>query len=128
MKKSALILILLVLVGVMAASVALCNSRTEDPLGVAVSPQLLLKGVPQGGEVTVHTASPYGAVLKVKALLTLNGVPAQGWKADSRGNIVIFFDEVAVEDTVEAPGATLLLAGQLIDGTPFSGTDGVRVR
>ncbi len=107
------------------AAEGLCNSRTEDPIGVAISPQTLILGTDQGGRVTVNTAIPYSTV--DVATLALQGVPAVGAMADNRGELVALFDELAVEAIVQPPKTTLTLTGSTKDGTPFSGSDTVRV-
>lgn len=104
---------------------ALSNSRTDDPLGIAVSPQTFILSLDQGGAVTVHTAIPYRLV--DTGSLTANGVPASASWADSRGNLVARFSESAVEATVAAPGGIVTLNGLLKDGSGFSGSDEVRV-
>ncbi len=106
-------------------SQAWSNSRTDDPLGIAVSPQTLILSLDQGGAVTVHTAIKYSAVQP--ASLTLNGVAATSTWADSRGNVVARFNESQVEATVAPPSAELTLEGLMKDGSPFAGSDTVRV-
>lgn len=107
------------------ASQVFSNSRTSDPLGVAVSPQTLILSLDQGGAVTVHTAVKLSTV--DTASLTLNGVAVTSAWADSRGNVVARFSEAAVEATVAPPGAVLTLEGVLKDRTRFAGSDSVRV-
>lgn len=104
---------------------AFSNSRTDDALGIAVSPQTLILSLDQGGAVTVHTAIKLSAV--DAGSLTLNGIPAGSVWADSRGNVVARFSETAVEAIVAPPGAVLTLEGLMKDGTAFSGSDEVRV-
>lgn len=101
------------------------NARTDDPLGVAVSPQTLILSLDQGGAVTVHTLIRLSAV--DTASLTLIGVPATAAWADSRGNLVARFNEADIEALVAPPSAVLTLEGMLKDGTPFAGSDEVRV-
>ena len=101
------------------------NNRTDDPLGVAVSPQTLILGASQGGSVKVHTAIPVGSV--DRASVTLNGLPAAGIGVDSLGNMVGIFSEDAVKAMVEPPSAVLTLEGLYKDGSPFAGSDTVRV-
>ncbi len=101
------------------------NSRTEDPLGVAVSPQTLILSLDQGGAVTVHTAIRFSAV--DGSSLTLTGVAADGVWADSRGNLVARFSEAEVEALVAPPSAVLTLEGMMKDATAFAGSDVVRV-
>lgn len=101
------------------------NSRTDDPLGVAVSPQTLILSMNQGGAVTVHTAIPFTGVNR--DTLTLNGVPAEASWPDSRGNLVARFSEEEIEALVAPPGAVLTLEGLMVDGAPFAGSDEVQV-
>jgi len=105
------------------------NSRTEDPLGIAVSPQNLILSQDQGGAVTVHTAIPYADVVPTSLLLgDLQGaVAATGTWADSRGNLVARFNEAEIEAMVAPPSAVLTLSGVMTDGTEFAGSDVVRV-
>jgi len=101
------------------------NSRTDDPLGIAVSPQTLILSVDQGGAVTVHTAIPFAGVNT--DALALNGMPAEASWPDSCGNLVARFSEQEIEARVAPPVAVLTLEGQRADGTPFAGSDEVRV-
>jgi len=109
----------------MLVSQSWSNSRTEDPLGVAISPQTLILSLDQGGAVTVHTAIRFSAVNA--ATVTLEGVPADSAWADSRGSLVARFSEAEVEALVTPPSATLTLEGLMKDGTAFAGSDTVRV-
>lgn len=123
MKRSIVVIMSLCLIAIMCAS-ALCGNRTDDPLGIAVSPQTLLLGSDQS-TVTVHTDIPLGAV--ETSSLTLNGVPVVRTEADARGKLVAFFSEAAVKAIVAPPSAVLTLSGSLKDGSSFSGSDEVRV-
>lgn len=107
------------------AGQAWSNSRTVDPLGVAVSPQTLILSQDQGGAVTVHTAIPFSEVNV--ASLDLSGITADAAWADSCGNLVARFNEGAVEAIVAPPSAVLTLHGQMKDGEYFAGSDVVRV-
>jgi len=107
------------------AFAAFCGARTDDPLGIAVSPQTLILNSVQGDRVTVHTDIKLSTV--DTSSLALNGVPASGAWADATGCLVAGFDEAAVEAIVEPPSAVLTLTGTLKDGTAFSGSDEVRV-
>jgi len=109
----------------LVAIAAFCGSRTDDPLGVAVSPQTLILNSVQGGTVTAHT--DIKASLVDSSSLELNGIAAIGTGVDSTGCIVANFDEVAIKAIVSPPGAILTLTGTLKDGTAFSGSDEVRV-
>ena len=99
--------------------------RTTDPLGVAVSPQTFNLNVDQGGYVTVHTAIPASTVDADS--LELNGIPVHHTYTDTLGHIVGDFTEELVEAIVSPPGATMTLTGLYADGTPFSGSDDVKV-
>ena len=114
-----------VLLGLMGQAFSSNNGRTDDPLGVAVSPQTLLLSSDQGGRVTVHTSIPYRSV--DPGTLELNGVPVAAVGADSLGHIVANFDEGAIKSIVAPPEAMLTLTGNYTDGEPFAGSDTVRV-
>ena len=101
------------------------NNRTDDPLGVAVSPQALLLGFDQGGSVVVHTKIPYGSVDKTS--IELNGIASTWTKADDCGNLVAYFDEDEVKAIVAPPSAVMTLTGTLNSGQPFEGSDTVKV-
>jgi len=126
MKKRIVFLCVFALVASMFATQALSNGRTEDPIGVAVSPQLLNLDTVQSGYVTVHTAISYRSV--ATSTVRLNGIPARLTFADSCGNLVAKFTEQTVEAVVSAPTSVLTLTGLRLDGTPFEGSDTVRVR
>ncbi|MBN2081327.1 hypothetical protein JW859_03870 [bacterium] len=107
------------------AAPAFSGQRSDDPLGIAVSPQTFILGQEQGS-VSVHTDLPFSQVDK-DYWVTLNGVAATGIGADSCGDLVAKFDEAEIEAIVAPPSAVLTLEGQKTDGTPFSGSDTVRV-
>lgn len=123
MKRPILVLCVCLCVGIFAVS-AFSNARTDDALGIAVSPQTFLLSAVQGS-VSVHTAIGYSTV--DLGSLALNGVAPTSTKADSRGNLVAKFDEAEIEALLAPPTADLTLTGLLKDGTAFSGTDRVRV-
>jgi len=110
---------------VVVASVAAFSGRTDDPLGVAVSPHTLILGADQGGTVAVHTAIPLSAV--DTSTLYLNGIEVMWTKADARGELVAMFSEDAVKAIVTPPSALLTLTGQMADGADFWGSDEARV-
>ncbi len=93
---------------------------------VAVSPHTLLLGSVQGGSVVVHADIPYSQV--DLSTLALDGIAVLHTQADSRGDLVAYFDEAAVKEIVAPPSATLTLTGEIKDGTPFDGSDTVQVR
>lgn len=106
-------------------SEGLSNNRTDDPLGIAVSPQTLILDSDQGGRVTVHTAIPASQV--DRSSVALNGIPASSTGVDLRGNLVANFLEADIKAIVEPPETTLTLTGDRLDGTSFAGSDTVRV-
>jgi hypothetical protein len=123
MKK---LMLLALMVGILSeAPVALAGARSDDPLGIAVSPQTLLLGTVQSGAVLVHTDIPLSAV--ATSTLELDGIPASGAYADSLGNLVAVFSETAVKSIVSPPAAELTLTGYYLSGAPFYGSDTVRV-
>ncbi len=104
---------------------ALCGARTEDPLGVAVSPQTFILSKDQGGAVTVHTDIPYSSV--IAASMCLNGIAVSSCHVDSLGHIVGEFNEEAVKAIVTEPETVLTLTGTYKTGETFAGSDTVRV-
>lgn len=123
MGKYLLIAACLVLI---ATTAVVSGGRSDDPIGVAVSPQMLLLGSDQGGSVVVHTDGlAYSSV--DPSSVTLNGIAATATKADLCGDLVAYFDEAAVKAIVAPPSATLTLSGSKLDGTTFSGSDTVKV-
>ena len=115
----------LVLATAILAGPAHSGGRSDDPLGVAVSPQTFILDAEQGS-VSVHTSIPFSSVDRTKSV-TLNGVEALYLKADDCGNLVAKYDEYAIEETVAPPAATMVFKGFYTDGGVFSGTDTVRV-
>lgn len=126
MKKYVGLIAVLVVLGAFFSQQALSNSRTDDPIGVAISPQLLILDTVQGGQVTVHTSIAFRSV--DRASVCLNGIAAAATFADSRGQLVARFQEELVEAIVEVPSAVLTLTGLYLDGSAFSGSDTVQVR
>ena len=116
----------LVLAGLVSGGlVTRAGERTDDPLGVAVSPQTLLLGAVQSGRVTVHTDIPLSTVATDS--LALNGLPAIGAFADALGHLVAVFDESAVKALAAPPALVLTLTGAYRTGERFAGSDTVRV-
>ena len=107
------------------APAAFGGARTDDPLGVAISPQMLLLGTAQSGTVVVHTDIPLSAVDRLT--LELDGIPAVGSYADALGHLVAVFDEGAVKSIVAPPWVELTLSGYLVNGEVFYGSDAVMV-
>lgn len=105
---------------------AVVSGRSDDDLGVAVSPQQFLLSTTQGGYVTVHTAIPYSTVHKFT--LQLNGVDVHHSKADLCGNLVAYFSEALIEAIVAPPEAVMTLTGTYTNGEEFSGSDTVKVK
>lgn len=124
MRKS-LLVVCLTAVLLVAAVAAFPGNRSEDPLGVAVSPQTLILNWEQGGSVTVHTDIPYSIVDTES--LDLSGVPVWWTKADDRGCLVAFFPEEEVKAIVAPPSAVLTLSGFTVEDEEFAGSDTVTV-
>ncbi len=115
------LLALAIALALMGGSAVYANQDDD----VLVSPQTILLGADQGGEVTVHVAIAYGSV--DTASVALSGIPAEYTFSDARGELVAKFSETAVKDLVDPPSATLVLSCETKDGEPFSGSDVVRV-
>jgi len=116
----------LIMFGLVSTSLlAMGNDRTDDPLGIAVSPQVLLLGKVQTGTVKVHTYIPLFVVNPLS--LELNGVPAIGAYADALGQLVAVFAEEEIKSIVAPPFAELTLTGEYVTGEPFAGSDDVGV-
>jgi hypothetical protein len=112
-------------IGLSLALLAFGGARTEDELGVAISPQKLLLGTVQSGTVTVHTDIPLSLV--AEDTLELEGIAASSVYADSLGHLVAAFPEADVKGLVSPPSAVLTLTGSYTDGEAFSGADSVMV-
>ena len=117
------LLLLAALVGTTLAKPA-PSSEASLQIAVQVSPQTLILRS-EGEWVTVHTNIPLGQV--DRETVSLNGVSAARTKADARGNLVAKFTQTDIEAIVEPPEATLVLTGLKTDGTPFWGSDTIRV-
>jgi len=123
MKRSFLVALCLVFV---CATVLIAGGRSDDPIGVAVSPQTLLLGSSQGGHVVVHTDGlPFTVV--VGSTVTLNGIKAKSVGSDLCGDLVAYFDEDEIKAIVAPPSVVMTLEGLKTDGTAFSGSDTVKV-
>lgn len=123
--KKLLLAVMVVGMALALGSLASAGNRTDDPLGIAVSPQKLLLGAVQSGTVIVHTDIPISIVNT--STLKLNGLPAIGAYADSLGHVVVVFDEAAVKAMVAPPSALLTLTGCYVSDDEFSGSDTVMV-
>ena len=123
--KRTIISICILTIALALSGVVFSNNRTDDPLGIAVSPQTFLLGCEQGGSVVVHTSIPYSSV--DKASLKLNDIAAMWTKADDCGNLVAYFDEDEVKAIVTVPSEIMTLTGFTKNGVPFEGSDTVRV-
>ena len=110
---------------VLTAPLSTGGQRSDDPLGVAVSPQMLLLGKVQTGAVKVHTGIPLFLVNPLT--LELNGVPVIGYYADDLGQLVAVFDEDEVKFIVEPPLAVMTMTGEYVNGVCFAGSDVVGV-
>ena len=103
----------------------LYNNRTDDEIGVAVSPQMMLLSSVQG-TVAVHTYVPYGSVNT--STLTLNYEPATSSKADSCGRLVAYFDEAAIKAIITPDEELMTLRGEYKTGGSFEGSETVKVK
>ena len=126
MKKCVGLVCVLLLSGFVFSQQAVPNARTDDPLGVAVSPQLLILDKVQSGAVTVHTSIPYRSVSR--GTVELNGISASVTYSDSCGNLVAKFKETTVKSVVVVRSTELTLTGAYLNGGTFLGSDTVQVR
>ncbi|MBT3295401.1 MAG: hypothetical protein HN919_12720 [Verrucomicrobia bacterium] len=122
MKKTLMAIGLLATLSV--ALLAYAGGRVDDPLGIAVSPQMLLLGAEQNN-VKVHTSIPLSLVNR--ATLELNGIASISSYADALGQLVAVFSEDEVKDSVSPPSETMTLTGLYVSGAPFEGSDTVTV-
>ena len=60
--------------------------------------------------------------------ILLEGVLPVAWSRVEDGILMTKFDRAAVAGLVSPPEATLTVAGELADGTEFTGRDTIRVR
>lgn len=123
--KKLILAVMVVAVALAVMPLASAGNRTDDPLGIAVSPQKLLLGAVQSGTVIVHTDIPISIVDTSK--LELNGLLAIGAYADSLGHVVAVFNEADVKARVAPPSALLTLTGCYVSDGEFSGSDTVMV-
>jgi len=93
---------------------------------ILVSPQTILLGENQGGEVSVHTEIAYNSVDTDS--LELNRVPAMSAGSDAPGDLVAKFPEDAIKALVAPPSAVLTMTGATLNGGTFTGSDEVKVR
>jgi hypothetical protein len=121
-----LIAMALVLGGAVGCSTDDSGATLPTPLEitVTVSPQTLVLGS-QGEWVTVHADIAYSQVDTVTLLL--NEIEVSTTKSDANGSLVAKFELDSVKDIVGPPEATFVLEGATRDGTPFAGSDTVRV-
>ena len=91
---------------------------------IAVAPNVVYMAS-QGVWVTVHAEISYYAV--EGCTVTLNGLPVEFTKSDSRGQLVAKFTLDSVK-SILTPGANALtLQGLTTSGVKFQGTDSIRV-
>jgi hypothetical protein len=100
-----------------AAPDALC-------IPIQVSPSTIVLDS-QGTWVTVHADIAYCLVDTLS--VTLDGIPVKFTKADDRGELVAKFIDDEVKEELSPGTVELTLRGTMLDGTPFVGTDTVRV-
>ncbi len=93
---------------------------------IKISPNVLNLGKP-GDCLTVHTDIGYSQV--VHSSVTLNGVPIQSWKYDSRGQFVAKFDMADIVNLPLEVGAynRFELTGETTAGETFCGAQEIMV-
>ncbi|MEN8118301.1 MAG: hypothetical protein ABFS16_15045 [Bacteroidota bacterium] len=96
----------------------------EISIEIDVAPNVL-NLANQGEVVTVHTDIAYSAV--EGASVTLNDIPIDWWKSDSRGYFVAKFEIDAVKGIVTTGTCTLELRGTNFEGELFSGSQLIKV-
>lgn len=116
-------LVLLVFIPALSLSSAEPQELTVD---VVVAPSTLALRS-NGAWVTVHADIPLSVVSDTWKALELNGVEVVWIDADNHGDLVAKFAIDEVKAIVSAPSADLTLTGVTNDGTPFAGTDTIRV-
>lgn len=92
---------------------------------IQIAPSTLLLNASQGGSVTVHADIPYSIV--DGSSVKLDGIAATATFADDCGDLVAKFKETEVKAGLSLGRVTLTLTGLTTDGTPFRGSDVVRV-
>lgn len=100
------------------------NAALELNVPIQVSPATLVLDSP-GTWVTVHAEIAYGDV--DHTALTMNGVELAHSKSDNRGELVVKFEREDIQNIVSPPEATLTLTGLTVDGTPFAGSQVIKV-
>jgi hypothetical protein len=135
MRKTTLSLLsILFLFAIIAARPGAHQAPAEDlTINIQVSPStILLVWNTQGDpRITVHAEINLGTVSRVD--VRLDGIEPLTTFADSRGDLVAKFayeDLKALLDDSELTEmeVELTLTGTLLDGTPFSGSDRVKVK
>lgn len=125
MRKAGLLSLGFVLATSMLVLASDPNTAATWDVAVNIAPHTMLLSTQQGGEVVVHADIPYNDV--DAGTVYLENIPALRLRPDLEGNLVAFFDEVAVKAIVAPPAYDLELTGTA-GGTPFAGSDTGRVR
>ena len=99
-------------------------SPTPSVITITVSPQTLVLNS-QGEWVTVHADIAYSQVDTVT--LKLNDIEVSVTKSDANGSLVAKFELDSVKEIVHPPDAAFVLEGVTREGSPFLGSDTVRV-
>lgn len=99
-------------------------SLAQTTIAIQVSPSILNLDS-QGVWVTIHADIAYRDVDGFT--VTLNGIPVEVVKADSRGDLVAKFCLDDVKDILEPGKVALTLTGVTSDGASFVGTTMVKV-
>lgn len=124
MRKYAAVVCGIMLAMGVAAGLALADGPTVVPIQVSPATINLAQ---KGTWVTVHADIPYSEVLRVEAVVELNGVPVAWTKADNQGNLVAKFQVDAVKGIIAEPSAEVTLTGDVDGDVYFSGSETVRV-
>jgi len=122
-KKWTVLSCALLLVPALLAAPVFCQTAVENVTIVASPSTINLDS--QGEWVTIHADIAYSLVAGIS--VTLNGIAVDFTKADNRGELVAKFAVDGVKDIVEPGTAELTLFGLTKLGTPFTGSDTVRV-
>ena len=112
------------LIGMIVATCVVADEPAVEQIEIVISPNTMVLDS-QGVWVTVHADISYYAVDKIN--LQLNGIEVAWTKSDNLGDLVVKFSLDEVKEIVSPPSAELTLTGYRNDGTPFVGTDSIRV-
>ena len=118
-----LVLSIVVLAGLVLTGPAVIADGADE-IDIQVSPGVISLAS-KAEWVTVHADIPYSQVAGIT--VTLNGVGVEFTKSDDRGYLVAKFNSGDVKDILEVGMVDLVLSGETWAGTPFTGTDTIKV-